>query len=68
MNNFKISPFTQEKSTVPRRSWSRFLLLILAIETMAFGYWIFRLSAQITELEQRIEIIQANEKGDQVDV
>jgi hypothetical protein len=35
---------------------------------MSFGYWIFRLSAQITELEQRIEIIQANEKGESNDV
>jgi hypothetical protein len=72
MNNFKISPFTQGKPTVPKRSWSRFLLLILLlimiIETMSFGYWIFRLNAQIAELEQRIEIIQASEKGDQVDV
>jgi hypothetical protein len=68
MGNFKISPFIQGKPVIKRRSWSRFLLLIIAIETMAFGYWIFRLNAQITELEQRIEIAQANEKEEPANV
>jgi hypothetical protein len=61
MSNFKISPFIQGKPAVPKR-WrcSRFLLLIMAIETMAFGYWIFRLNAQIARLEQQINTIQAS--------
>jgi outer membrane murein-binding lipoprotein Lpp len=32
----------------------------MAIETMAFGYWIFRLNAQIARLEQQINTIQAS--------
>ena len=60
MSNFKISPFTQGKPTIPKR-WrrSRFLLLIIAVETMFFGYWIFRLNTQITKLEQQINTMQA---------
>jgi hypothetical protein len=67
MSNFKISPFTQGKPTVPKRQQrSRFLLLIMAIETMAFGYLIFRLNAEITELKKQIKLLQAKEKGSEV--
>jgi cell division protein FtsB len=66
MSNFKISPFIQGKPAVPRRWWlSRFLLLIIAIEIMAFGYWIFRLNAQITELKQQINAMRATENEEE---
>jgi hypothetical protein len=66
MSNFKISPLVQGKPAVPRR-WrcSRFLLLIMAIETMAFGWWIFRLKAQITALNQQINTMRANENEEE---
>jgi hypothetical protein len=60
MSNFKISPLVQGKSHSQRRFWSHFLLLIMAIETMAFGYWIFRLNAQITALKQQINTMRAS--------
>jgi hypothetical protein len=66
MSNFKISPLVQGKPTVPKRwLWFRFLLLIMAIETMAFGYWIFRLNTQITKLERQIDTIQSIENEEQ---
>jgi hypothetical protein len=37
----------------------------MAIETMAFGYWIFQLNAQITELKQQINTMQANENEEE---
>jgi hypothetical protein len=61
MSNFKVSPLIQGKSAVQKQSWSRFLLLIILLETMAFGYWIFRLNAQIAELKQQINNIRTGE-------
>jgi hypothetical protein len=67
MSNFKISPLVQGKPAVPRRWWlSRFLLLIMAIETMAFSYWIFRFNAQITEFKRQISSIQASENKERL--
>jgi hypothetical protein len=68
MTEFKISPVTQCKTRSNRSFLSWFLSLIMIIETISFGYWIFRLNAQIAELERRIEIIQANEKGESTNV
>jgi hypothetical protein len=69
MSNFKISPVIQGKPAVPkRRSWSRFLLLIIVLETMVFGCWIFRLNTQITKLKEQIELMQTDENEEPADV
>jgi hypothetical protein len=60
MSNFKISPLIQGKPHLKKRPWFHFLLLIMAIETMAFSYWIFRLYAHITELKQQINTMRAS--------
>jgi hypothetical protein len=60
MSNFKISPLVQGKSHLKKRPWFRFLLLIIVLETMAFGYWIFQLNAQITELKRQINTMRAS--------
>jgi hypothetical protein len=63
MPEFKISPATQCK-TRPRSSflfW--FLSLIIVLEAMFFGCWIFHLNAQIAKLEQQISTTQPIENG-----
>jgi uncharacterized membrane protein YciS (DUF1049 family) len=61
MSEFKISPVTRCKT----RRKSDFLLwlfaVIVIVETIASGYWFFRLNAQITRLKQQIELLQAKE-------
>jgi hypothetical protein len=59
MSNFKISPLIEGRPAVQKRPRSCFLLLIIVLETMAFSYWIFRLKAQITELNQQINTMRA---------
>jgi hypothetical protein len=68
MSNFKILPFIQGKPVIPRRSWFHFLWLIIFLETIVGGYWIFRLNLQIAKLEQQINTIQTNENKEQVNV
>lgn len=53
MNNFRISPFSEGKSKHKRKflSW---LWLLIAIETLASGLWIFRLQQKIDYLESQI--------------
>jgi hypothetical protein len=68
MSSFKISPFIQGKPTISKRPWLRFLLLIVVLETTAFGYWIFRLNTQITELKRQIETMRTIENKEQANV
>ena len=61
MSEFKITPVTQCKTRPKRHFLFWFLAVVMIIETIVGGCWIFRLNSQITELEQRIESIQATE-------
>jgi hypothetical protein len=61
MSNFKISPLIEGRPAVQKHPRSCFLLLIIVLETMASGWWIFRLNAHITELKQQINTMQVNE-------
>jgi hypothetical protein len=65
MSNFKISPLMQEKTRIKKRPCFRLLLLIIVLETMAFGYWIFRLNTKITELKQQINTMRTMENEEE---
>jgi hypothetical protein len=52
MTQFKISPLIAEKPIKKRKiSW---LWLIIFLETLAAGTWIFRLQERLAELEQQL--------------
>ena len=68
MSEFKISPAMQCKTRPKRHFLFWFLAVVMIIETIVGGCWIFRLNAKIAKLEQQINTIQTSENKEQVNV
>jgi uncharacterized membrane protein YciS (DUF1049 family) len=58
MSEFEISPVTRCKLRRKPDFLSWLFAVIVIVETIASGYWFFRLNAQITQLKQQIETLQ----------
>ncbi|MDR3179408.1 MAG: hypothetical protein LBT70_00725 [Holosporaceae bacterium] len=61
MSEFKISPVTQCKTRPKSRFFSWLFLFVLVLQTIAGGYWFFRINAEIAKLRKQIELLQAKE-------
>jgi Tfp pilus assembly protein PilN len=68
MSKFKISPVTQCKTREKPRFLSWLFLLVLVLQTIAGGYWFFRLNSQITQLKLQIETLQQRNNMEACDV
>jgi hypothetical protein len=68
MSEFKISPVTRCKIRRKPDFLSWFFAAIVIVETIAGGYWFFRLNAQITELKQQIDTLQQRNSMEASDV
>jgi uncharacterized membrane protein YciS (DUF1049 family) len=58
MSEFKISPVTRCKTRRKPDFLSWLFAAIVIVETIAGGYWFFRLNVQIRKLKQQIDTLQ----------
>jgi uncharacterized membrane protein YciS (DUF1049 family) len=68
MSEIKISPVTQCKARRKPVFLSWFFAAIVIVETIASGYWFFRLNVQIRKLKQQINTIQTTANEGQTNV
>jgi hypothetical protein len=64
MSELRISPVTQRREKAKFCFFHWFLVAIVIAEAMTGGYCFFRIDAQITELQQQIESLQQENRGE----
>jgi uncharacterized membrane protein YciS (DUF1049 family) len=64
MSEFKISSVTQCKTRPKSNFLFLFLAVVVVLEAIAAGCWIFRLNVQITEMERQLNDLQRENEAE----